>query len=193
MSADDWIHVSQLVSDDAVASRSLLGGDPALGFAAGAPVLLLECSEAMMINEPASGGVHELQTELLIRRGFHRFLPGTAVPPPLAGWAVTPAPDGLELLDDAGNPWAYADPNPDPRWLAAVEAGRQVLVLYGAWLGVRAPQAVRSAQYGPRRRAAELRAGRAHGLVAAATVAWRPPAPIRLARSHRPAPPTART
>jgi hypothetical protein len=58
------------------------------------------------------------------------------------------------------------------RWLAAAEELGRVVVLHGAWLGVRAPRGVRDNQYGAAQRAAEVRAARAQGHVAAAMVPY---------------------
>jgi hypothetical protein len=171
MPTAEWTTVSELMAGGAVEARTLMSDDPAAGLGGTAlPVLLLECADPMMATDPDTGGLFELQTELLIRRGFDRFTLDAATPRPLTGWAVTPAPDGLELLDDGGSVWAYAETTPDPRWSTAAATTRQVLVLYGAWLGLRPPKAVRESQYGPSQRAAELRAGRSLRLVAAATV-----------------------
>jgi hypothetical protein len=165
----DWGAISQLVAGCDTAARALTGDDPALGFTGPAAVLLLEPSEPLLATDPATGRAHDLQVELLVRRGFQRFLPGTPVPAPLPGWSVRVGPAGLELNDGAGNPWACPEIVPDPSWLSHVDD--RVLVLYGPLLGVRPPRGVPDAQYGPAQRAGELRGARTRGLVAAALIA----------------------
>lgn len=188
----DWDDISHLVAAGDALGRALLGDDPALGHA-GEPArrcvrprfrgdhetadlpaafLLIEPVEPFMVRQAATGRTDDLQVELLILRGFRRFLPGTPLPAPNSGWTLTNPPAGLELRDSASNEWAQVRVNPSPRWLAAAGRDGHVVVLYGAWLGVRPPCGVRDTQYGPAQRAAELRAARAWGQVAVAVVPW---------------------
>jgi hypothetical protein len=169
----DWAAISQLMAGCGTAARALPAGDPALGFTASEPVLLIEPFEPLMATDPATGGMCDLQVELLVRRGFTRFQPGAPVPGRAAGWRLRVRPVAMELVDGSGNVWASnirASPDgpPPAAWLSSVEG--RVLVLYGAWLGVRAPRGVREAHYGPAQRAAELRDARMRGLVAAASL-----------------------
>jgi hypothetical protein len=167
----DWVAISRLMAGGGTAGRILSGDDPALGFVAPAPVLLVEPFEPLMVADPETGRTCDLQVELLVRRGFGWFPLGAAPPRPLAGWRLRAAPDTAELLDDTGNVWARPEIEPTPACLSTVDGVRSVLVLYGAWLGVRAPRGVRSMHYGPAQRAAELRDARTRGLVAAGLVA----------------------
>ncbi|GAA2592922.1 hypothetical protein GCM10010399_24450 [Dactylosporangium fulvum] len=172
----DWSTIGHLMADSQTVGRALLADDPALGWTAAgvrpAAILLLEPAEPLMAVDPPTGRTFDLQVELLVRRGFGRFPLDAPVPAPLPGWTVQIGPVGLELLDAGGNVWSAAGVTPGPRWLSTVDECGYVQVLYGAWLGVRTPRGVRADQYGPARRAAELRAARMRGLVAAATVAW---------------------
>jgi hypothetical protein len=68
--------------------------------------------------------------------------------------------------------WPHTDVRPGRAWLSAAGAYERVLIVYGTFVGVRAPRGVPAAQYAAAHRAAELQAGRAQGLVAAAVVAW---------------------
>ncbi|GAA1800344.1 hypothetical protein HC028_16940 [Planosporangium flavigriseum] len=170
----DWDGISTLVADGDLRGRALLGDDPALGPAGGAHAyLLIEVAEPLMVRQPLTGRIDELQVELLILRGFSRYLPGADVPAPSSRWVLDHRAAGLELRDAAGNLWARVPADPDPEWLAAAGRDGHVVVLYGAWLGVRTPSGVRDSQYGPAQRAAELRAARPRGHVAVAAVPWR--------------------
>ena len=156
-----------------ILGRALLGDDPALGF--GEPsraVLLFEPAEATVVVDATTGTTGELGVESLVRRGFDRFTPGVAVPVRLDGWTARGNQGRLELRDDAGRLWAYAPVRPRARWLATAARQGEVLVVYGAMVGVCAPRGVPCGQYGPAQRAAELRTARASGLVAAALVPW---------------------
>jgi hypothetical protein len=189
----DWYDISQLVAAGDAEGRALLSDDPGLGHA-GQPArrcvrprsrrddetahrpaafLLIETAEPLMVRQPASGRTDDLQVELLILRGFRRFRPGTPVPAPNSGWALTNPPGRLELRDNASNKWAQVRTSPSARWLAAAGRDGHVVVLYGGWLGVGTPCGVRESQYGPAQRAAELRAARIRGQVAVAAVPWR--------------------
>lgn len=174
-----WDDISTLVADGDPRGRALLGDEPDLGLtgaATGRPAafLLVEPAEPVLVRQPVTGRTDDLQVELLIVRGFRRFLPGAAVPAPASGWALDRSPAGLELRDRAGNVWARVPAAPSPQWCAAADRDGHVVVIYGAWVGVRTPSGVRDAQYGPAQRAAELRAARNRGQVAVAAVAWRP-------------------
>lgn len=166
-----WDQISRLFAGEVVAGLSLLGDDPMVGLTERRPILLLETSDTMLVRDPATDRTYELQVELLARQGFRRLTPETAVPEPLPGWTLRPRSGQLELTDQHGNPWVTADITPDGDWLAAASEG-QVVVLYGACLGVCPPGGVPLSQYGPPQRAAELRFARRQGFVAAATVAW---------------------
>lgn len=193
----DWGDISNLVADGDIRGRALLGDDPALGLA-GEPArrctgpasrrddervhrprafLLIEPAEPLMVKQPETGRTDDLHVELLILRGFSRFRPGTPMPAPSSGWTLNNTTAALELRDNAGNEWAQVRTSrsprcPGPRWLAAADRDGHVVVLYGAWLGVRTPCGVRDSQYGPAQRAGELRAARARGHVAVAVVPW---------------------
>jgi hypothetical protein len=164
----DWATISRLMAGCDTAARALPAGDPALGFAAPEPVLLVEPFEPLMATDPATGGMSDLQVELLVRRGFARFPLGAPPPRRSPGWRLRVRPVAVELVDGSGHVWASSDSTLPAVWLSSVE--RCVLVLYGAWLGVRAPRGVREAHYGPAQRAAELRDARTRGLVAAASL-----------------------
>jgi len=169
----DWDHIIDLVTDARHEGRAVLGDDPALDLGGTPlPVLLVEPTETLMATDPGTGRTIELQVELIVMRGFSRFPTGAPAPARTPDWSLHSAPDGLELVD--GNAvWTQVAACPDAAWRSAAAAGGQVLVLYGALLGVHTPRGVPHDQYGPEQRAAELRAGRSLGLVAAATVAWR--------------------
>jgi hypothetical protein len=176
-----------------IEGRALLGADPALELAdepirrcvrpparrdgepagRGAAFLLIEPAEPLMVRQPATGRTDDLRVELLILHGFRRFRPGTPLPAPNPGWRLHNLQTALALRDRAGNEWARVPASPSPRWFAAAGRAGRVVVLYGAWLGVRTPCGVRDIQYGPAQRAAELRAARMRGHVAVATVPWR--------------------
>jgi hypothetical protein len=164
----------RLLAADPTPGRALLGTDPALG--AGTswshPVLLLEPVEALTVIDPPSGQVREMQAELLVRQGFHRFRMDDAEPAPLAGWTVRRTGGRLQVRDRRGDPWAYTSARPAPGWLAEAQRLGRVLVVYGTLVGVRPPRGVTATQYGPWQRAAELSAGRSRGLVAAALLGW---------------------
>jgi hypothetical protein len=182
----DWHRISRLVAGDDTVGRALLGDDPALGLAGAgaanaagaghlraAAFLLIEPVEPVLVREPDTGQVSDLNVDLLVQRGCRRLRPDAAVPPP-AGWSLCAGPAWFKLCDAAGQAWAYpAATAPNEWWLAADRLG-YVVVLYGAWLGVRVPRGVPGDRFGPAQRAAELRAGRSRGLVAATTAVWRP-------------------
>jgi hypothetical protein len=186
----DWDGISNLVAAGDTVGRALFGGDAALGLgdaalglgdaalglgaAGSAAFLLVELAEPLMVRQPATGRVDDLHVELILLRGFRRFLPGTPVPTPTPGWTLDAAVTGLDLRDGAGNLWARVRARPEPRWLAAADRDRHIVVLYGPWLGVRTPYGVREDQYGAAQRSAELRAARLRGQVAVAAVPWRP-------------------
>jgi hypothetical protein len=175
----DWDDISGLVADGDLRGRALLGDEPDLGLpdeAARRPAafLLIEPAEPLMVRQPVTGRTDDLQVELLILRGFRRFLPGAPLPAPSSGWTLHDRTASLELRDDAGHVWARVPASPSPQWRAAADRDRHVVVLYGAWLGVRTPYGVRDAQYGPAQRAGELRAAGTRGHVAAAAVRFRP-------------------
>jgi hypothetical protein len=153
--------------------RAMLGDDPALGLSPvpTTPVLLLEPTETFLAVDP-SGTRRELQTELLVQQGFQRFGTGTGEVRELARWTLWHTPGQARLCDGTGEVWSYSDVRPTRDWLDAAEAHGRVLVVYGTLVGVRAPRGVPAAQYAPAHRAAELSAGRAQGIVAAAVVAW---------------------
>jgi hypothetical protein len=168
-----WRQIRQLFAADILAGLAILGDDPVARLWDHRPILLLEASDTLMVADPGSGTTYELQVELLTRRGFQRLAPDDAVGDPLAGWTLACLPGQVELRDQDGALWATADVVPDRRWLVAAEQG-QVVVLYGACLGVVPPEGVRSWQYGPEQRAAEICASRRHGLIAAAAIRWLP-------------------
>jgi hypothetical protein len=191
----DWTSVSQLVAAGDPVGRALLSDDPALGFndrsrplnnqspaapdSAGRPhrplaVLLLEPAEALMAWDPVTNRRRDLLAELLVQRGFRRFAVDMPVPGPQVGWTLEVEPSGLALRDRGANVWARPTVRPDEPWLAAAAGHGYVVILFGSCLGVRIPQGVRSEQYGPRQRAAELKQGRLCGLVAVAAVPWQP-------------------
>jgi len=157
-----------LLLDGVVAAQTLFGDHPHIGFGSPRPVLLLETGETFMVKGPGAPAQVELQVELLRLLGFQR-LTGARVPDPLPGWSVVVGPAWLELRDPQGDPWVIAETTPDPSWTVAADAG-QVIVLFGPCLGVRPPRGVPQTQYLSGQRAAELRMGIAHGLVAAALI-----------------------
>jgi hypothetical protein len=162
-----------LLSGGVTPGRAVLGDDPALGLAEPSelPVLLLEPVESFMALDP-SGYRRELQTELLVQRGFQRFGPGEHTIQPQPGWCLRRTPTRLALLDEAGETWLHTFVRPGRRWLAAAAEHGAVLVVYGTMVGVRAPRGVPAVQYAVAYRAAELQAARARGLVAAAVLPW---------------------
>lgn len=162
-----------LLSGGVTPGRAVLGDDPALGLVepAALPVLLLEPVESFMARDPA-GRSCELQTELLVQRGFHRYGTDRRTVDPLAGWSLRRSPSRLILTDESGEIWLYSFVRPGQRWLAQADEHRGVLVVYGTMVGVRAPRGVPAVQYAAAHRAAELLAARGRGLVAAAVVAW---------------------
>jgi hypothetical protein len=162
-----------LLSGRVTPGRAVLGDDPALGFAVPSPlpVLLLEPVETFMAVDPA-GRSRELQAELLVQQGFQLLGPDDEAVAPLPGWSVVHTPTQVRLRDGDGELWAYSYARPGRRWLAEAEVRRRVLVLFGALVGVRAPRGVPAVQYAAVHRAAELQAGRARGIVAAAVLAW---------------------
>ncbi|GAA1577699.1 hypothetical protein GCM10009827_119370 [Dactylosporangium maewongense] len=172
----DWTTISRLMAGCETAGRPLLADDPSLGWTVNnvrpAAILLLEPAEPLMAVDPQTRRTFDLQVELLVRGGFGRFPLDASSPVTLPGWSVRLGPSGLELMDASGDVWAAPNVTPGPRWMSTVDDHGQVSVLYGAWLGVRAPRYVSAYQYGPAQRAAELRAARIRNLVAAATVCW---------------------
>jgi hypothetical protein len=192
----DWKSISQLIAASGeLAGRTLLSDDPALGFndhsrplndqglaapdSAGGThrplaVLLLEPADALMVWNPVTNRRRDLLAELLVQRGFHRFAVDMPMPSPQAGWRLEVEASQLALRDRGANVWAHPAIVPDEPWLNAAAGHGYVMVLFGSCLGVRIPQGVRSEQYGPRQRAAELKQGRLCGLVVAAAVPWRP-------------------
>ncbi len=163
-----------LLTADVTPGRAVPGDDPCLGLAGPVetPVLLLEPVDSFLAVDPA-GRRRELRTEVLVQQGFQRFEPGADPVPVLPGWAVAYTPGQARLCDGTGEAWAYSDLRPGRAWLTAATTAGRVLVVYGTFVGVRAPRGVPAAQYAPVHRAAELHAGRAQGLVAAALVAFR--------------------
>ena len=163
----------QLLSGGVTPGRAVLGDDPALGFAVPPvpPVLLLEPVETFMAVDPSGRGC-ELQAELLIQQGFQRLGPGDDAVVGLPGWSVARTPTQVRLRDGDGELWAYSYVRPGRRWLDTAGAQGRVLVVFGALVGVRAPRGVPAVQYAAAHRAAELQAGRARGIVAAAVLAW---------------------
>jgi hypothetical protein len=192
----DWTSISQLIAASGeLVGRTLLSDDPALGFndhsrplndqglvatdSVGRPhrplaVLLLEPADALMVWNPVTNQRRDLLAELLVQRGFHRFAVDMPMPGPQAGWRLDVEASQLALRDHNANVWARPVIMPDKPWLVAAAGHGYVLVLFGSCLGVRIPHGVRSGQYGPRQRAAELKQGRLCGLVVAAAVPWRP-------------------
>jgi hypothetical protein len=168
-----WERIQRLFAEDAVAGQALPGDDPVAALNQRLPILLIEPSDTLLVKDEATHRTYELQVELLTLRGFRRLTPDAGVPGLLSGWNLHRAAGALELRDPYRDLWARVDVTPDSRWLADASEG-EVVVLYGACLGIRPPQGIPSWQYGPQARAAELRAGRRHGLVAAATVSWLP-------------------
>jgi hypothetical protein len=166
-----WERIRNLFAEDAVAGQALLGDDPVAGLNHRLPLLLVEPSDTLLVTDEATQRTYELQVELLTLRGFRRLTPDATVPGLLHGWAVRRVAGALELRDPYGDLWARVGVTPDSQWLDRARQG-EVIVLYGTCLGVRPPDGVPAWQYGPHARAAELRTGRRHGLVAAATVAW---------------------
>jgi len=166
-----WEEISRLLAGEVVDGLALSGDDPMVGLADHRPILLLETSDTMMLGDPVTSRRFELRVELLALCGFRRLTPEAGVPDPLDGWTLRRRGRRLELTDQHGNTWAVTITSVSQEWLAAAARG-QVLVLYGTCLGVRAPRGVPDSQYGPPQRAAELRAGRHLGLVAAAAVTW---------------------
>jgi hypothetical protein len=153
--------------------RALLGDDPALGLVPPAipPVLLMEPVDTFLAVD-AAGRRRELRTELLVQQGFQRFGPDTGTVGELSGWTLSAFPGRMLLCDGTGEVWAHTDVRPSRAWRSAADAYERVLVVYGTFVGVRAPRGVPAAQYAPAHRAAELQTGRARGLVAAAVVTW---------------------
>src|SRR6266540_1008008 len=94
----DWVAISRLMAGGGTAGRILPGDDPALGFTAPVPVLLVEPFEPLMAADPETGRTCDLQVELLVRRGFARFPLGAAPPRPLAGWRLRAAPGPQRAL-----------------------------------------------------------------------------------------------
>jgi hypothetical protein len=162
-----WGELRLLLLDGVVAAQTLFGDHPHVGFGSPRPVLLLETSETFMVKGPSAAQI-ELQVELMRLLGFQR-LTGARVPDALPGWSVAMGPAWLELRDPDGDPWVIVETTPDPAWAAAAADG-QVIVLFGPCLGVRPPRGVPQAQYLVGQRAAELRMGIAHDLVAAALI-----------------------
>lgn len=162
-----------LLTADVTPGRAVPGDDPCLGLSVppGAPVLLLEPVDTFLAVDPA-GRRRELRTEVLVQQGFQRYEPGTDPVPVLPGWAVAGTPGRVRLCDGTGAAWVHSDVRPGRAWLAAATTAGRVLVVYGTFVGVRAPRGVPAAQYAAVHRAAELHAGRAQGLVAAAVVAF---------------------
>jgi hypothetical protein len=161
-----------LLTASTTPGRALPGDDPALGLTPvpAPPVLLLEPAETFLAVDP-SGTRRELQTEILVQQGFQRFGVDAGTVRGLAGWTLHCTPGGEVLLrDGAGEVWVRSDARVGRSWYTTAQAYGQVLVVYGALVGVRAPRGVPAAQYAPARRAAELHAGRLQGLVAAALV-----------------------
>jgi hypothetical protein len=169
-----WGDLRLLLLDGVVAAQTMFGDHPHVGFGSPRPVLLLETRETFMVKGPGGAAQVELQVELLRLLGFQR-LTGARVPDPLPlpdplpGWSVAAGPAWLELRDPEGDPWVIAETSPDPTWAAAA-AGGGIIVLFGPCLGVRPPRGVPQTQYLAGQRAAELRMGIAHGLVAAALI-----------------------
>jgi hypothetical protein len=160
-----------LLTASTTPGRALPGDDPALGLtpAPAPPVLLLEPAETFLAVDP-SGTRRELQTEILVQQGFQRYGADVGTVRGLAGWTLHCAPGEVLLRDGIGEVWVRSDARTGRSWCATAQAYGQVLVVYGALVGVRAPRGVPAAQYAPAHRAAELHAGRVQGLVAAALV-----------------------
>jgi hypothetical protein len=138
-----------------------------------APFLLVEPVEPVLVREPTTGRVSDLNVDLLVQRGCGRFRPDAPVPAP-AGWTLSAGPTWFKLCDPAGQPWAYPTATAPNAWWLAADRLRYVVVLYGAWVGIRPPRGVPGERFGPAQRAAELRAGGSRGLVAVTTAAWHP-------------------
>lgn len=160
-----------LLTATTTAGRALPGDDPALGLTPppALPVLLLEPAETFLAVDP-SGTRRELQAEILVRQGFQRFGMDAGPVRGLAGWTLSCAPGEVLLRDGTGEVWVRSDARVSRPWYATAQAYGQVLVVYGALVGVRAPRGVPPTRYAPTHRAAELHAGRVQGLVAAAVV-----------------------
>jgi len=138
------------------------------------PAVLFEPVQTVLMQNTVSGVMQEARVEAAIAAGFGRV---TASPVlairPAAGWEVRRVPGGLVLRDATGDVWASGQIILDPAWVSAAVSYRHVAVFLAPKLGVRTPPGMTQAAYTTQRRAAEFRRGRAEGIVAGATVAWR--------------------
>ena len=177
----DLTVMAEVADDVETEVAVLLSDDPALAIGAPVPGTLDADGEPVrlpvVLFEPrrglgatrGDGSRQELQAEAIIQAGFTRWRP-TAVFNEEPGWSVRQTLHGLELWEGDGL-WARGTSKPNIAWSAAAGRLGAVLAVYGVRLGVRAPQ---HGPWGSAERAAELRAGRAAGIVAAALVPWRP-------------------
>ena len=96
---------------------------------------------------------------------------------PADGWSLYRTATGVELCDPYGCIVAEGRLRLDPEWVSDAVSLGSVMVLFGPSLGIRVPPGRAPESYTDKERAREFRQGRQAGLLAAATVTWRPSPP----------------
>jgi hypothetical protein len=171
--------VEEIAGDTQMPGRAVFLDDPMFGGGCTTadgdrvPVLLLEPTQILVVQDPVTGEHHELRTDGMVAAGWQRVPPRFLIAAlPADGWGLYRTPTGVELVDPYGCIVAESRLQLDPEWVSAVVSTGAVMVLFGPRLGVRVPPGRSPQSYTDRERAAEFRSSRQASVVAAATVRW---------------------